>query len=341
MSEHRWSPYRPPGPFVRPVRIDPEGRLGPTTGQARGPRWVRTGPGYYVPADVDRSRAEQRIVEATLPMPAGAALTGWAALRMFGGAFFDGLDTDGRSPLPVCIRVPSGTHRRDRTGVRFIQGGLPGVVMIRQLPCASLRAALLDEMRLATDPREAVVAMDMTAAAELMSIARMQRFVGHRSWRGVPGIPQARWALGLAVETSRSPQETRLRLVWILDARMGRPLVNPPLFDLRGELLGYPDLFDPTIGLVAEYDGADHRAARRHSEDVDREDTFRRAGLEVTRVTSADLGRREHLVTRLHRARERAMANSGRRKTWTLAQPPWFQPRPPVDTVLDIVGAAR
>ena len=49
-----------------------------------------------------------------------------------------------------------------------------------------------------------------------------------------------------------------MRLVWVLIAELCPPLCNAPLFDLGGQLLGIPDLFDPEAGLVGEYDGAHH-----------------------------------------------------------------------------------
>src|SRR5688500_10419069 len=114
---HRWSPFLPPGPFVMPVRVDPTGRAGPTPGAARGNQWERTSPGHYVPAGTDRDRPEQRIVEAMTPAPSFAALTGWGALRLHGGVFFDGRIL-GRT-VPVPVRVPLPSHPRPRDGVRF------------------------------------------------------------------------------------------------------------------------------------------------------------------------------------------------------------------------------
>ena len=84
------------------------------------------------------------------------------------------------------------------------------------IPCAIMSRALFDEMRWAADEREAAVAMDMAAAAELISIARMRDYVAaHGGWRGAP---QVRRALDLADENSMSPNETRMRLIWMLDA---------------------------------------------------------------------------------------------------------------------------
>lgn len=47
-----------------------------------------------------------------------------------------------------------------------------------------------------------------------------------------------------------------------------------------------PDLFDDEAGLVVEYDGTEHRAARRHTRDVVREEQCRRLGLEYCKVTA-------------------------------------------------------
>ena len=85
---------------VPPRRLDPSGLNGPTPGQARGPSWRRAAAGLYVPADVNDDRVEQRIVEAASRLRTGA-VTGWAALRLLGGGYFDGLERDGRTRLPV------------------------------------------------------------------------------------------------------------------------------------------------------------------------------------------------------------------------------------------------
>ena len=61
----------------------------------------------YVPVPVS-PMVEQRIVEHGVRLRSGA-VTGWAALRLWGGGYFDGLDRDGRTPLPVQRpEVPTG-----------------------------------------------------------------------------------------------------------------------------------------------------------------------------------------------------------------------------------------
>lgn len=62
-----------------------------------------------------------------------------------------------------------------------------------------------------------------------------------------------------------------MRLIWVLDAILPPPSVNSPIYDLTGRLLGIADLLDLQAGVVGEFDGAEHRGARRHTE-VDQRD---------------------------------------------------------------------
>lgn len=321
MAQHRWTPFQPPSRFVVPLHVDPTGRTGPRPGAARGRAWERTSPGFYVPAGTERDTTEQRIAEAVTGLHENAVLTGWAAARMHGGAFFDGRSPDWRDLLPVQVRVPPGVHPRPRDGVRFLEGAILGAVEIHGLPCSGVVPAVFDAMRLRPHVRDAVVDLDMAAAARLLTVADLRTFVDSRpSWRGTPGVPIVRAAMKLADGRSASPPETRLRLVWVLDAGLPPPLVNVPVHDLAGRLLGVPDLLDPVAGLVVEYDGDDHRDPARHSDDVDREARLRGVRLEVTRVTGRDLRRRPQLVDRLQAARRRAAFLPEHLRPWRLSR---------------------
>jgi hypothetical protein len=323
MADHRWAPRQPPPAFVWPVRVDPTGRAGPTRGEAQGGRWRRSSRGFYVPASVDGTVSSQRIVEAAVLLPQGGAVTGWASLHLRGAFFLDGQRHGVRLALPLTIGP--GQSRRKRGGVRFLEDRVGQVERVFGIPCTAPLRALFDEMRLSTDVREAVVAMDMAAAARLATITEMRSFVaGHAGW---DGVPVGRQALDLAAEASDSPQEVRYRLVWELDAGLPRPLVNQPVFDRRGKLLGYPDLLDPVAGLVGEYDGDDHRRAARHSSDVGREAQFRDVGLEVTRATGGDVRDRLALAARIRAACARARFEPPERRLWTLTPPPGWRSR--------------
>ena len=80
---------------------------------------------------------EQRIVEAAGHLPPGGMVTGWAALRLLRGGFFDGVARDGSTEFPVTLLLPHS-------------------------------------VRLAARP---VVVIDMTAAAEITSPHRVAAFL--------------------------------------------------------------------------------------------------------------------------------------------------------------------
>jgi hypothetical protein len=284
-----------------------------------------------VPAHVTDDLPEQRILEQSMRLPAGGAVTGWAACRLWRAAFFDGLLPDGRTRRPVPLAVAPTGRIRELPGSTILRDRLePGeIVLILGIPCTVRLRALFDEMRRARDLRDAVVAMDMMAAAEQVSISQMDTYVDTRvGWRGVP---QTRAALELADEQSRSPNETRVRLIWVLDAGLPRPLVNQPVWDLDGRLLGIADLLDEEAGLVVEFDGAEHRRARRHTRDVAREDRMRRVGLEYVKVTGLDVLQPTRVADRMLSTRARARWEPPARRRWTTVPPPGWKPEPTLD----------
>jgi hypothetical protein len=320
---------------VRPVRVDPTGRRGPTRGQSRGTNWRQTSYGYYVPAHASDAVPEQRVLEQSVRLPPHGAVTGWAACRMHGAAYFDGLGRDGstHNPVPLAVGEHTSIRRDHRISVSRERLDPEEVILLQGVRCTKIRRALFDAMREAPDEREAAVAMDMVAAAELASISQMRAYVASRA--GWKGVPQVRRALDLADENSMSPNETRMRLVWVLDAGLPKPLCNQPVFDLRGTLIGIADLLDPVAGVVGEYDGAAHRGARRHRRDVRREDLFRRAGLEYFKVVGLDLGDVDLVVDRMRTTRGRAKFTPPAERGWTLAAPEGWYSSPVEAMTLD------
>jgi hypothetical protein len=287
---------------------------------------------------VDSSVPEQRILEQSVRLGPTGAVTGWAALRWHGAAYFTGVGHDGEQ-LPVPLLV---LGRNVRPGPGFEPSWeqfAPGERrIVAGLSCASVQRALFDEMRRIRSVREAAVAVDMAAAAGLISVHLMARYVAHRcAWTGVP---RARRTLALAIDDSRSPQESRVRLVWCLDARLPEPLCNRPVFALDGTLLGCPDLLDPVAGLVVEYDGADHLREDRRRRDLDREAAFRDHGLEYLTVVGGMVSNRERLAARLIAVRHRAPFTPPDRCRWTLEPPPWFDVPETLDERLHRLGLA-
>ena len=279
-----------------------------------------------MPSEVDADVPEQRILEQAIRLTSGGAVTGWAACRMHGAAFFDGLRDGGRTPEPVPIDCSPLHQVRRQPGDDLVRDILTPaeIVVVRGVPCTTVPRATFDAMRYARDVRRAVIALDMMAAAGLTTVAQMREYVGRKqAWTGVQ---RARDAVALADDLSRSPQETRLRLVWHLDCERRKPLVNRPVFDRQGRLLGYPDLFDPDAGVVGEYDGADHRSAQQQSDDVERESGFRDHLLEVIRFTGPDMNLPHRVTDRIHAAYARARWVPPARRTWTLVPPAHWSP---------------
>lgn len=313
---------------VVPVRVDPDGVAGPTPHQARGPRWRRTSPGFYVPAHVSRDLPEQRIREAAQLIPGYGGVSGWAALRWQGGRWFGGLDQGGRHVRDVVVTTM--IHARAHPGVQISEERLNPreVVVVDGLPLTIPARSVLFEARYAGRLSRAMQAIDMAAYDDLVSLAECHAYLPHLS--GWIGVGRAREALAMADENSWSPQETDMRREWVLDAGLPRPLCNVPVFGLDGRLVGTPDLFDPEAGVVGEYDGGHHLDGAQRGRDLRREAAFRRVGLEYVAKVAADCADPAHYLQRLHDSYRRASYLPEARRLWTLERPPWWIP---TDTV--------
>lgn len=335
MDDDRWSPRCPPATgVVRPVRLDPNGVTGPTRHQARRGKWRQSTYGFHVPADTDSTLVEQRILEQSMRVGDKGAVTGWAALRLWGAAFFDGLAADGRTIVPVPL--VARTRIADRSGSVVSRVPLDGhkVWLVQGVRCVGPERAVVDEVLRCVDPREAVVVIDMACAARTTSLSRIRSYVERFKSRGSQRVLAA---LALSDERSMSPPETRMRLVWMLDADWPAPLCNPVLFSITGQRLGKPDLLDVATGVLGEYDGALHRTRTRHRIDVDRAERFRQHGLEPFVVVAGDAPAVQ--VERMAAARERALARDPADRRWSLTLPSGHGvAEMSIDQELDLLG---
>ncbi len=292
----------------------------------RGPGWRQAGRGSHVPADTVRTPA-QRIVEAGAKLPPGAAIGGWAAAYAQGADLLDGFG-GGRRPWPVTIVTPPTLHRISTAGLRYVRETLPEQDLISTwgLRFTSPARTAIDLARWASDLTEAVVALDALLAAGVISGPDLVT-AGARAQHN-RGVRQARQAMVLARTGVRSPGETRLRMLYVLELSAPDPLVNCPVYDDSGRLLGIPDLLDVEAGLALEYDGDSwtdrarpkgHRDHDQHREDNAREEQFERTRLIVVRAGRADLGRhRAQLRFRLREARVDGLARDRTRDRWQL-----------------------
>ena len=205
------------------------------------------------------AHVEQRILEVAVRLPPGGLVTGWAALRLAGGAYFDGLDRDGRTPLPVPVLLPHESRiRSPGVLVERTRSPLPDPVDRHGIACAPGEVALLHELRRAVTERAAGVAVDMALAARVVDLAAL-RDEAARGRRSV----HTTYALARACGECRSPRESEMLQVWEGALGLPRPLMNRQVLDRSGRVVAVVDLLDPDSGTYGEYNGAAHRGRRR------------------------------------------------------------------------------
>jgi hypothetical protein len=113
-------------------------------------------------------------------------------------------------------------------------------------------------------------------------------------------LKQLRAVLPLVDGGAASPQETRLRLLFI-DAGFPRPTTQIPVVDGRGRLVRPVDMGWENFMVAAEYDGDQHRTNRKaYVKDMRALATLQRLGRIVIRVIKED--RDEDIIDRAYRA---------------------------------------
>lgn len=254
--------------------------------------------GVHVPAHVLDS-PDLRIQAAARLLRPGDALGGWAAARLLGAPFLDGIGPAG--PEDVLIHLPKGSKLRPRDGIRYLRTDAHDIVQVRGIAVTSPATTVVDLIRWAEEWREGAVAAECLLGTPLVRLEDVRHFLtAHPGTRGLPLVSRT---LPLLSEHSWSPGETRLRFLWQLDAGLPRPLCNVRIHTAGGHLLGIADLLDPETGLVGEYDGRpDHERWSAAVQDRIREEAFEAVGLHVARFFNPDVTTRRR--RRVHRLRE-------------------------------------
>ena len=311
-----------PSGLVWPARRGEGG--GPTDWQARSGAFRRVGGGLWVPASVE-PRPEQRVVEAAAQLPAYGAVTGWGALRWLGATWFEGTDMR-RNLRPVALAVGDRHSMRSRPGLEISQEILPPGTIERHrgIRVTSAAWSVAYEMRKAATDEDAIVAFELAALHDLVSIRELARCVHAELWIR-QGVPRLREVLPLLDENSWSPTEPRMRQSWIRAGRP-RPLTNHPVFTLDGRFVGTPDAIDPGAGVYGLYDGALHLAGKARHRDVLKEAAYRALGLEGVTMMASDLADREPFMRRLHEAYDRAERRAATDRRWRTDLPSWWIP---------------
>jgi hypothetical protein len=307
---------------VLPVRVDPAGVDGPTPKAARGPHWRRSSRGWYLPSSVSADRTDQRIVEAMAGMPDDAAVTGWAALAWGRGRWFNGIASDGDTPLPVPVALGDQRSASPPAGVRLSEDWLfpDDVMVVDGLRITVPNRSVTYETRRARRLALAVRVIDMAAYDDLIDLEDLAAYVDRLVAR--QGIKLTRLAVPMAVENAWSPTECDMRIAWKA-AVPAALLCNAPLFDRHGQHLFTPDLFDPIAAVAGEYNGRVHVEDGARSRDVDKDAAYRQHGIELVQMISTDRHDTTRFENRLVAAYRRA-AERQPSATWTLDQPDWW-----------------
>jgi len=277
-----------------------------------------------MPAEVPAS-VDQRIVEAAARLPAHGGVTGWASLRWCGGRWFTGTDSRA-TPLPVTLALGTRHTLRPTEQLRVSQELVPPgeIRRTRGVRVTSPCWSVAFEMRRAATDEAAIVAFEMAAYDDLVSVAELSDFTESALWIR-RGVQRVRDVLPLLEENSWSPMEPVMRLAWIRSGAP-RPRPNCAVFDLGGRFVGTPDLLDPVAGVYGMYDGALHLAGEVRHADVAKEAAYRRLGLEGVVMMAGDVGDHRAFVARLREAYARAERRPADLRQWMPEPPRWWVP---------------
>ncbi|WP_139227624.1 hypothetical protein [Nocardioides alpinus] len=180
------------------------------------------------------------------------------------------------------------------------------------------------EMRKARTDEDALVAFEMAAYNDLVSVAELSDFVDRALWIR-QGMQRIRDLLPHLEENSWSPVEPVMRRTWE-GGGFGRPRANFPVFDLGGRFVGTPDLLDVEAGVLGLYDGALHLAGEVRHGDVAKEAAYRAVGLDGVTMMAGDLADRGAFLQRLREAYARAERRNVADRLWFPGTPAWWTP---------------
>jgi hypothetical protein len=133
---------------------------------------------------------------------------------------------------------------------------------------------------------EAIARLDALMRAQIFSIEDVLLLA--KRYRGTRGLKALRTALPLVDGGAASPQETRLRLLYI-DAGLPRPTTQIPIVEDQGRLVRMADMGWQQFMVVSEYDGDQHRTDRRqYTKDIRSLRKARSLGWIVDQVVKED-----------------------------------------------------
>jgi hypothetical protein len=283
-------------PLSGAVHIAAALAAGITRRQLDGPGWVRLFPDVYARAATTLDEATWR---AAARLAVGPDRVAWGLTA----AWLHGVLTPDLRRQPVLdLAAGHGLAHPRRRGQRSARLRLDrrDVVELDGARVTSPERTCFDLAR-SGSLVDAVVGVDAFLSAGLTSVDRLWRFCQER--RRWPYVDRLREAVVLGSDRVRSPAETRLRMLLVLNG-LPEPMVNITVHDEAGRRIGTPDLLylKPLLGI--EYDGAYHSDQQVHQVDLVRENGFVTRGLPLLRYSRHDL---QHRPVRVVAEVERAL----------------------------------
>jgi hypothetical protein len=273
-------------------------------------RWERIRYGQYVEA-VDLSHLtpweqqsvrHRRLVHAVMNSmrPGSVAVSHQSALAMHGVPLW--------GPDFAEVQLSRlDRHRGGRiAGVRHHRGKLTAadLTVVSGLPVTTVPRALL-ETACTSSFESAVISADAVRRDHPVSEDDLQRLLEVTEFW--PGSATARAALGFSNPLSESVGESRLRVL-MQNHGLPAPMLQAVFTDSDG-FIGRVDFYFPDQRTIVEFDGllkyADGPRESLIQEKL-REDRLRALGLQVVRITWADLDRPARIVARIRQAFARA-----------------------------------
>lgn len=193
--------------------------------------------------------------------------------------------------VPVIASTSRDSPHHDRRGV-----------YIRRCDVPAKFRRVVDGIKIASPEWLIVELAETLSLLDLVAVIDSALHFGHTAVKalcdavrpGRRGVCVLRQALELCDGRSESWWESILRVLHQLCGIPVEPQVN--LFDAYGNHLGRADLHIIGTSRVSEYDGADHRAKARHRDDLRREKTFSRSGIERYGYTAIEVHRHPGMI---------------------------------------------
>ena len=140
------------------------------------------------------------------------------------------------------------------------------IVVVDTVPVTIGVRSVVHEMRYAATLGDAVAALDMACYSDLVSIAEVASYVAcarARSRQSSRPGTRSSWRTRTPGRLARPGCVGSWRMAGITGA-----LCNRPVFTLDGRHVGTPDLVQPALGLIGQYNGSDHISLAGTANDV-------------------------------------------------------------------------